>query len=989
MMREGDTTARTTNVGVVTVHDHGQVQIGDKYSIVNHYPDSSAQKEKARVEFLQRLHTSPYEERKIRNPKRADGTCEWFTAHRLFQNWQNETSALLWVSADPGCGKSVLARYLVEDVLPASATRTTCYFFFKDDFDDQKTLEGALRCILHQLFVQNPALLSDDILKDFRQEGDQLFASFKKLWDIFIRAACSHKDGEIICVLDALDECQGPTRLGAALTQIYSDSKGTATLKILVTSRPYLQIQREFQSLEETRPTIHLSGESQEEVDKIALEITIAIRQRTEELCKRLQLTIEEKQILQEGLAAVNHRTYLWVHLVFADMEEAVFLNKDEWRASIRNLPHTVDEAYDRILRKSKNSGNARKILHVVVAAERPLHLKEMAAVLAFRKESHRCHGDLDRDLLELPRLHTMIREACGLFVVIQDSQVFLLHQTAREFLVQLPPVPSEARPPPLEWHHSVDPQESHRLLSDVCIGYLLFTDFENEEIVSTIVEYLENVKKSQVINYAPTYIFLNYAASNWADHYRQAQNTIGTGLERSALRLCRTTSSTGQYWLRIYGDKRLRNQYFVYELCTSLLVASYFGLDDLVKLILREKNKDLSARGDTSYRTALSWASERGYHSIVQSLLDEVPKGLVLLKDWTSSPTIVNRSDRLGRTPLWYAAANGHRSIAQLLLKRGAKVDAPDEVGLTPLKWAIYYGHSDIVALLLKHRARGSSMAIQMETRDRQGLTPLIKASVEGDEDIVRILLDQGVKIEAVDAFGRTALICASLRGHYATVKLLLDRGANIEASDEFGLTTLAHAVSNGSGAVVKLLVDRGAEVEASSSMGRTALIHAAYNGRDTLVKLLLDRRANIEASDTDGKTPLMHALANYRHTTGELLLDEGAKMDASDANGRTALIQASILGSTTGIDILLDRGANIEALDLKGLTALMHASLQGYTDAVMRLLDRGANIQAVDGDGRTALIYATSQGHNTTAKLLQDRGASLPPQITGDNGI
>ena len=317
MMREGATTTPTTSVGVVTVHDHGQVHIGDKYSIVNHYPDSTdhaggsrlgeAQREKARVEFLQRLRTSPYEERKIRNPKRADGTCEWFTSHRLFQNWKNETSALLWVSADPGCGKSVLARYLVDDVFPASATRTTCYFFFKDDFDDQKSLESALCCILHQLFVQNPTLLSDEILKDFREEGDQLFASFKKLWDIFIRAAGSHKHGEIICVLDALDECQGPTRLGAALTQVYSDGKGVSTLKFLVTSRPYLRIKREFQSLEETQPTIHLSGESQEEVDKIALEITIAIKERTEELCKRLQLTVEEKQILQDGLAAVNH----------------------------------------------------------------------------------------------------------------------------------------------------------------------------------------------------------------------------------------------------------------------------------------------------------------------------------------------------------------------------------------------------------------------------------------------------------------------------------------------------------------------------------------------------------------------------------------------------------------------------------------------------------------------------------------------------------
>ena len=170
--------------GVIRADGHASVQVGDSYSIVHNYLADShlaeTDKRKERNEFLRRLHTTPYEDRKNRNPKRGDGTCEWFTAHGLFRNWQAEISALLWVSADPGCGKSVLARYLVDDVFPSSATRTTCYFFFKDDFDDQKVLEGALCCILRQLFVQKPALLLDEILDDFREEGDQLFASFNK-----------------------------------------------------------------------------------------------------------------------------------------------------------------------------------------------------------------------------------------------------------------------------------------------------------------------------------------------------------------------------------------------------------------------------------------------------------------------------------------------------------------------------------------------------------------------------------------------------------------------------------------------------------------------------------------------------------------------------------------------------------------------------------------------------------------------------------------
>ncbi|KAH6652703.1 hypothetical protein BKA67DRAFT_567292 [Truncatella angustata] len=656
-------TNRTMNSAeVIRADGHARVQVGDSYSVIHNYPYSNryladshlteTDKAKVRNEFLQRLFTSPYEKRKNRNPERADGTCEWFTAHRLFQNWREETSALLWVSADPGCGKSVLARYLVDDLFPSSATRTTCYFFFKDDFDDQRTLEGALCCILHQLFTQKPVLLSDEILENFREEGEQLFTSFPKLWDILMGATRNQNHGEIICIIDALDECMDQTHLANALTQHYSKGKGMSTLKLLVTSRPYLRIQRHFQNLKQSHPTIHLSGESQEETDKIAQEIAITINQRIEELCTRLQLSVQEKNILQAELATGNHRTYLWVHLVFPVVEEAVFLNNRDLIASIRNLPRTVEEAYDNILRKSQHPVKARKILHIVVATDRPLHLTEMAAVLAFQGDSHRYHKDLERDLLSPERLLIMIREACGLFVVIQDSRVFLLHQTAKEFLIQSSLGSSDVRSFSLEWRHSLDLKESHRLLSEICIRYLLLADFKRP-VGARISRELED---------RYDFVFLDYAACSWADHYRQAHYTNDIDLERLALQLCDTNSPACSHWLKVYGEKRMQETEFSRELPTSLLIASHFGLNNVVNRILQESRKSINMTGTSNERTALSWASEKGYSLIVQSLLARVPKRQAILRDRPSSfPTIVNRKDKLGRSPLWYSAANGH----------------------------------------------------------------------------------------------------------------------------------------------------------------------------------------------------------------------------------------------------------------------------------------------------------------------------------------
>jgi hypothetical protein len=54
----------------------------------------------------------------------------WLLDHPHLQEWRRREPGPLPVSADPGCGKSVLAKYLIDHVLPESST--VCYFFFKD-----------------------------------------------------------------------------------------------------------------------------------------------------------------------------------------------------------------------------------------------------------------------------------------------------------------------------------------------------------------------------------------------------------------------------------------------------------------------------------------------------------------------------------------------------------------------------------------------------------------------------------------------------------------------------------------------------------------------------------------------------------------------------------------------------------------------------------------------------------------------------------------
>jgi hypothetical protein len=77
------------------------------------------------LKCLQILRTSDYEQFKDRNPDRLEGTCEWFLQHERYHEWQQKESGLLWVSADPGCGKSVLARSLIDREMKATSSQAT------------------------------------------------------------------------------------------------------------------------------------------------------------------------------------------------------------------------------------------------------------------------------------------------------------------------------------------------------------------------------------------------------------------------------------------------------------------------------------------------------------------------------------------------------------------------------------------------------------------------------------------------------------------------------------------------------------------------------------------------------------------------------------------------------------------------------------------------------------------------------------------------
>ena len=425
---------------------------------------------KRELKCLQCL-SSNYREYKDRNPQRVARTCKWFLKHPKFRAWyQHEIANLLWVSADPGCGKSVLAKALVDEGLLGSNHRhpSVCYIFFKDDNDDQKTSAQAIRAILHQLFIQKPALLTY-AMDQYHNFGDNLSSKFTTLWDILIQATADPKAGQIIWVLDALDEYRDSDRFNLieATKKFYlnvSRDEGTKIkLKFLLTSRSYVDIERRFRQLTKEIPTIRLSAE--EQIEPIRGEINRVIEHKISELKSELELDDSLSSLIKTEISKITHRTYLWLHLTFEEIRDSIGFTKSKLQKIVSTLPDIVENAYQVILDKRKDTKRTKKLLHIIALAARPLTLEEISIALVVQRYHKSCD---DLDLENEAKQKEIIRNLCDLFINIIDGKVYLIHQTAKEYLVW-----KYAKLDPSRmgiWKHSLVPRESNLIIVKSCI---------------------------------------------------------------------------------------------------------------------------------------------------------------------------------------------------------------------------------------------------------------------------------------------------------------------------------------------------------------------------------------------------------------------------------------------------------------------------------------------------------------------------------------
>jgi len=197
------------------------------------------------------------------------------------------------------------------------------------------------------------------------------------------------------------------------------------------------------------------------------------------------------------------------------------------------------------------------------------------------------------------------------------------------------------------------------------------------------------------------------------------------------------------------------------------------------IKALLQQDPK-LVGDKDKNGDTPLHVAALHGQVSAVQALLD--------------AGADVNAKNNYGPfTPddLWnkVLATNNHQDPVGVLTVHGNDTRYMQN-GYTPLHLAIFsIKHKQILELLI-------SKGADVNAQPASGATPLFFAVLRDQKDDVQFLLDHGANVNLPDAYGDTCLDMALRLKYESVLPTLVDKGADLNAVDQSQHRPLSYAL-------------------------------------------------------------------------------------------------------------------------------------------------------------------------------------------------
>ena len=172
--------------------------------------------------------------------------------------------------------------------------------------------------------------------------------------------------------------------------------------------------------------------------------------------------------------------------------------------------------------------------------------------------------------------------------------------------------------------------------------------------------------------------------------------------------------------------------------------------------------------------------------------------------------------------------------SFELVLQQHFMHINGVDRMGMTPLHWAARTRHRIAVELLLHWKAN-------VNTRDSDDMTPVHHACVSGDVKTVELLLDRGAHVNAEDCRGSIPLFRVS-DSSVDLVPLLVQRGADVKHQMHDGANVLHVAASWDNVSLIDEFIKHGADVNGMDRRLWTPLHNAVAFNRANAVSALIN---------------------------------------------------------------------------------------------------------------------------------------------------
>ncbi|KAH9177993.1 hypothetical protein EDB89DRAFT_1844096, partial [Lactarius sanguifluus] len=411
-----------------------------------------------------------------------EGTAEWCTKGNTFADWK-ASGSLLWIHGKPGSGKSILSSVIIGDIKSMSKAGSPlfiAYFYF--DFKDEAKQD--IRALLSSLLVQ----LSDqsDIFSDalfslysaHKQGSEQ--PTDKSLSQCLKYMLTTVGPVPIYLILDALDECpygSGLPSLREKLLDLVDElvKLRLPTLRLCVTSRPEFDIRTALKPLATQQVSLHDENGQTQDIKKYITDVV-----RSDRRMKRWR--DEEKDMVIEKLAEKADGMFRWV---YCQLEVLRYCFPANVRRALEELPKSLDETYERILKEINNANrdHSYRLLQCLTVASRPLRVEELAELLAIELNAGGI-PKLNVDLRWEDQEEAVLSACSSLVTVIIDKGsrvVQFSHFSVKEFLTsaRLACCTEEVS----RFHIPIEP--SHMILAQACLGVLLCPDGHTEDSVT------------------------------------------------------------------------------------------------------------------------------------------------------------------------------------------------------------------------------------------------------------------------------------------------------------------------------------------------------------------------------------------------------------------------------------------------------------------------------------------------------------------------